>query len=159
MLLSELLHENTIILNIDKTDRFELIDFLIKKLQNIYCLDNELILKIRDKIINREQSMSTGLGKGIAAPHAEVDGVKSTMALMAVTRKGIDFKSLDGLNVRIVILLVMPEGQFKEHIMTLSGIAHLLRNQLLRHQILLLKTPEKIFSCILSEEINELLKY
>ncbi|MCK5685855.1 PTS sugar transporter subunit IIA [bacterium] len=158
MLLSELLQENTIILDIDITQRFEIIDFLINQLGNIYCLDKDLISKIRNKIIAREKSMSTGLGRGLAVPHAEVTGAKSTMAVMGVTRKGIDFNSLDGIAVRIVVLLVMPAGEFKEHIMTLSGIAHLMKNQLLRQQIVSLKTAERIFSCILTEEINELLK-
>lgn len=158
MLLSELLQENTILLDIDITDKFKLIDYLIDKLGEIYHLEKSLVREIRDKIIAREKSMSTGLGRGVAVPHADLDGIHDTLAILGVTKKGIDFNSLDLADVRIVIVLVMPNHDFKGHILTLGGIAHLMKNQVLRHQITTLKSAESIFSCILSEEINEFLK-
>jgi mannitol/fructose-specific phosphotransferase system IIA component (Ntr-type) len=74
----------------------------------------------------REATMSTGIGNGVAIPHAASDRVQRPAGAIGISRTGIDFAALDGQPVHIVVLLVVPEGQFQLHLDTLADIARVL---------------------------------
>jgi mannitol/fructose-specific phosphotransferase system IIA component (Ntr-type) len=74
----------------------------------------------------RESSMSTGIGYGIALPHAVTDLVPNLTVVIGRSRKGLPFDALDAKPVHLVVLFLVPQGQFQNHLTLLADIAKLL---------------------------------
>ena len=76
----------------------------------------------------RENIMSTGVGDGIALPHAAASDVTDADILLVRLAKPIDFDSLDALPVDIILALILPEGQTHLHLRLLAGLSRLCKN-------------------------------
>jgi len=87
-------------------------------------------------ILAREALMSTGIGEGVALPHALIEGFERTVLAVGRSRGGIDFDSLDGAPVHLVLLIVGPKGQERSHMALLSHLARVLSDPSLKRQIL-----------------------
>ncbi|HEX4343915.1 MAG TPA: PTS sugar transporter subunit IIA, partial [Verrucomicrobiae bacterium] len=114
-------------------DRWQAIDELITQLVTfgkIRAEDREVITAVVKK---RESSMSTGIGYGIGIPHASTDLVKDVVCAFGQSVTGIDFESLDGKPVTLVVLFLVPQGQFQKYIHTLAGIAKVIHRPEFRH--------------------------
>jgi mannitol/fructose-specific phosphotransferase system IIA component (Ntr-type) len=70
--------------------------------------------------------MSTGIGFGIGIPHASTDLITEVVGALGRSKKGCNFDALDNQPVSIVVLFLVPQGQFQKHLHTLAGIAKLL---------------------------------
>lgn len=81
------------------------------------------------KVLDREELGSTGIGRGIAVPHAKHAGVDQLIGTVGVSREGVDFDSLDGEKVHIVFLLISPKDRPGEHLRALENISRQLRNE------------------------------
>jgi fructose-specific phosphotransferase system IIA component len=81
------------------------------------------------KILDREELGSTGIGRGIAVPHAKHAAVEQLIGTVAVSREGVDFDSLDGEKVHIVFLLISPKDRPGDHLRALENISRQLRNE------------------------------
>lgn len=81
--------------------------------------------EILDALERREAKMSTGIYKGIALPHATVESLGSMRGALGISRKGIDYDSLDGNPVYIVFLLLTPPSDAEIHLQTLQALAGL----------------------------------
>ena len=136
MLLSEILHAGVIRTHLNATTK----DAAIEELVDILVEAHEIPIALRDHVLHtvneREESMSTGMEHGIALPHGSSDKIEDIIGAIAVLPKGIEFESLDGLPARIFILLVLPRRNFRGHVSTLAGIAHLMGNAAFRESLL-----------------------
>ena len=83
---------------------------------------------IFDSLIQRERLGSTGIGNGIAIPHAKFQSLPRLVGLFAKLEKPIDFDSLDGMPVDLVFVLLAPEGAGADHLKGLARVARLLRD-------------------------------
>ena len=83
----------------------------------------------------REQVLSTGIGGGVAIPHAKTDAVPSLRIAAGRTAAGVDFDALDGEPVRICFLLVGPESEAGAHVKALSRIARVVRRESVRERL------------------------
>lgn len=81
------------------------------------------------KVMDREELGSTGIGRGIAVPHAKHAAVDRLIGAVAVSREGVDFDSLDGEKVYIVFLLISPKDRPGDHLRALENISRQLRNE------------------------------
>ena len=97
---------------------------------------------IWESLMEREKSMSTGIGMGVAIPHCSTEHVTEVQGTLALLRQGIDFESADGKEVRIVALLLMPRNQVDQHIKTMAAVAKLLHNDDFRRRVLEAATAE-----------------
>lgn len=79
--------------------------------------------------------MSTGIGFGIAIPHASSDRVTKVVAAFGRSTKGIEFESLDNALVKFVVLFVVPKDQFQTHLRTLAAIAKFLNDRNVRERL------------------------
>ena len=77
----------------------------------------------RTSVIEREQVAATGLGDGVAIPHAAVRGLTRPILALGLTHDGIDFDAPDGRPANIVFLLLLPEGKYEEEVRVLASIA------------------------------------
>lgn len=96
----------------------------------------------------REESMTTGLGKGIATPHAKTDQVKKLMMAVGVCHQGTNFGALDGLPSRYFALILTPKGDEVPHLQVLSMITVILNRAELRAGLDAAKTPEEVYQLL-----------
>ena len=79
--------------------------------------------------------MSTGIGFGIAIPHASSDKVNEVVAAFGRSNKGVQFDSLDEQPVFFIVLFVVPKDQFQTHLRTLAAIAKFLNDKAVREDL------------------------
>jgi mannitol/fructose-specific phosphotransferase system IIA component (Ntr-type) len=104
-------------------NRWEAIDELVAHLVASQKIKPEHRAAIHEGIRKRESAMSTGIGFGIALPHSPTDFVSDVIAVLGRSRDGIQFDAIDGLPVSLVVLFLVPAGQFQEHLNTLANLA------------------------------------
>ncbi|MGE5480971.1 MAG: PTS sugar transporter subunit IIA [Chloroflexota bacterium] len=109
----------------------------------------------RKEIFDREKIMSTGIGKGIALPHAKTSAVSESVGSLAVLSKPIDFESIDGDPVSIVFLLLGRESAVGNHLRILSKISRFLNNDEFRAAVLGANSPEEVVKLFNSMEEAE----
>jgi PTS system fructose-specific IIA component len=123
---------------------------VIRKLV-LHALNTNLItLDTKEEVIisllNREKSMSTGIGSGVAIPHCSVSVVKDLKVVIGLSRTGIAFDAIDKLPVHIFVLLIVPKEKFQDHIKTLALIARTLNQKEEREKFMLSNCYEDIVS-------------
>ena len=126
MNLGDILSLETILAEMTAANRWEAIDELIQQLvkaNRIQPQHREAIVAVVKK---RESSMSTGIGFGIGIPHASTDLIHEVVGALGRSNKGIEFDALDNQPVNLVMLFLVPQGQFQKHLHTLANIAKLL---------------------------------
>jgi mannitol/fructose-specific phosphotransferase system IIA component (Ntr-type) len=111
------------------TTRWEAIDELIGLLVAQQRIASEHKEAIATAVKKREYSMSTGVGKGIALPHASTDLVSNAFGTLGRSRTGIQFDAPDGKPVNLVFLFLVPAADFQKHANALANIAKLLRRK------------------------------
>ncbi len=135
MTLSSLLSAGQIIPEMKATERWpaiqEIVDLLVSQ-GRIALADRDTILAA---LRQREETMSTGIGFGIAIPHASSDCVKEVVAGFGRSTGGIEFDSLDNELVHFIILFVVPKDQFQMHLRTLAAIAKFLNDRNVREEL------------------------
>lgn len=134
----ELLGPSDVVLDFDPHDKWEAIHELVRHLVQEGRLDASLEEPVREAVLARERSMSTGMEQGVAIPHAAVDDLSEIVGAMGVVRReeGLEFESIDGQPTRVVVLLVIPKSQKLLHIRTLADIARVLTKDAVRAQLL-----------------------
>src|SRR5205814_3420651 len=103
-------------------DRWEAIDELIKNLVTTGKIKPENSDPIAAVVKKRESSMSTGIGFGIGIPHASTDLIFEVVGSLGRSKKGVNFDALDNQPVNLVMLFLVPQGQFQKHLHTLANI-------------------------------------
>src|SRR5690606_31889733 len=110
--------ENCVSAKLKVSTKMEAIDSLIDLLAS--SVSSDLLKKIRVAVKERESIMSTGVGKGLAIPHAKVAGLASNLAAFAILDEQINYDSIDQQPVKMIFLMVGPTTQNSEHIKMLS---------------------------------------
>ena len=129
MNLSDILNEDQILTDLQAANRWEAIDELIGLLVTRGKIKPEKREQIATVVKKRENSMSTGIGFGIGIPHASTDLIYDVIGAFGRSKKGIQFDALDNQPVKLVMLFLVPQGQFQKHLHTLANIAKLLHNK------------------------------
>ena len=146
MTLSSLLSVDQIIPEMKATERWtaivELIDLLVHK-GHIQSGDRDSVLAA---LRQREETMSTGIGFGIAIPHASSNCVTQVIAAFGRSSTGIEFDSLDNSPVRFIVLFIVPKDQFQVHLRTLAAIAKFLNDKTVRERLGRAESSEEILS-------------
>lgn len=108
-----------------------------------------------DGLLRREEIMSTGVGDGIAMPHAAIADVDEAAILLVRLDGAIDFDALDNRPVDIILALVLPEGQTHLHLQLLAGLSRLCKNPEFLALIRLSKDPEALWQslCALEDQM------
>jgi len=124
--LGDILTKAQIITDLRATNRWEAIDELINNLVATGKITPEHQEAIAAVVKKRESSMSTGIGFGIGIPHASTDLISEVVGALGRSKKGVNFDALDNQPVNLVMLFLVPQGQFQKHLHTLANIAKLL---------------------------------
>jgi mannitol/fructose-specific phosphotransferase system IIA component (Ntr-type) len=124
--LGDILGREQILPDLRATNRWEAIDELINNLVATGKIKAEHHDAIAAVVKKRESSMSTGIGFGIGIPHASTDLIYEVVGALGRSRSGVNFDALDNQPVNLVMLFLVPQGQFQKHLHTLANIAKLL---------------------------------
>src|SRR6185295_15812104 len=127
--LGDILGSNNILPDMQAADRWQAIDELINLLVATGKIKPENREAIAAVVKKRETSMSTGIGFGIGIPHASTDLIYEVIGAFGRSKKGVNFDALDNQPVNLVMLFLVPQGQFQKHLHTLANIAKLLHNK------------------------------
>ncbi len=92
--------------------------------------------KLLEAILEREKIMSTGIGLGIAVPHAKISFVSDFVVSFGKAKEGLQFNSLDGNPVQFVVLIAGPEGEQERYLQLLARITLKLKEQSVRRQLI-----------------------
>lgn len=147
MSLIDYINKESIMIDVQETDKEHLLSKMVERLDNCGLLINKE--EAEHAIIAREQLMSTGVGNGIAIPHAKTDAVKSIVLSVATIKNGINYKSVDKKKVFAVFMLLAPKNSASENLKVLTAIAKILRDN--PHFL------EKLINAEKSDEIMELI--
>ncbi len=135
MTLANLLSESQIVPDLVSDERWaaiaELVDCLVKAGKIPPADRDDVLAAIRQ----REETMSTGIGFGIAIPHASSDKVREVVAAFGRSVKGVQFEALDDQPVFFIVLFVVPKDQFQTHLRTLAAIAKFLNDKAVREEL------------------------
>jgi mannitol/fructose-specific phosphotransferase system IIA component (Ntr-type) len=111
--------------------------------------DNDLIFR---KILEREAEMSTGIGLGIAIPHARVETVDRVYMAAARSVKGIDFTAIDGQLVHLIFMIVSPVHASSDHMQVLSSLSRIMSYEDIRKKLLTVKKQEQFLELLIKGE-------
>jgi mannitol/fructose-specific phosphotransferase system IIA component (Ntr-type) len=156
MRLSEFLRPELIKVRLEAKDKWDAIEELIDLAVAAGELEQENRKKVLDIVFDRERSMSTGMERGIAIPHASTHLVNNIVGAIGISKTGIPFESLDGQPAKIIVLLIIPKDKFQQHVRTLAGIARLLNHELMAQALRNAKTSEDAMDIIRAEERRDL---
>jgi mannitol/fructose-specific phosphotransferase system IIA component (Ntr-type) len=134
--LGDILSKEQIITALRATNRWEAIDELINNLVATGKIKVEHHDAIAAVVKKRESSMSTGIGFGIGIPHASTDLIYEVVGALGRSQNGVGFDALDNQPVNLVMLFLVPQGQFQKHLHTLANIAKLLHRADFRQALL-----------------------
>ncbi|MBB6449632.1 PTS system fructose-specific IIC component [Geomicrobium halophilum] len=134
MKINDLLTPDTMILDLTSTGKEPVIDELIGKLDQAGCLyDRE---DFKEAIMARENESTTGMGEGIAIPHAKTDAVKVPALAFGRSQQGVEYEAMDGQPSHLFFMIAAPDGANDEHLQTLSRLSTFLMDENFRNDLL-----------------------
>ena len=148
MNLGDILSPAQIIPEMQAANRWEAIDELLTNLITTAKIKQEHREQIAAVVKKRESSMSTGIGFGIGIPHASTDLIYEVVGALGRSRKGVNFDALDNQPVNLVMLFLVPQGQFQKHLHTLASIAKLLHHKEFRQALEAAPDSEAMYAII-----------
>ena len=103
-------------------------------------------------MMDREKLGSTGIGQGVAIPHGKSDSTPTLVGALGISRKGVQFDSLDGEPVHVIFMLVAPNDASGQHLKALARVSRLLKDKFFRQAIKEAKQPADIARIIKEED-------
>lgn len=104
--------------------------------------------QVLEALLEREKRGSTGLGRGIAIPHAKIAGLRAHAGLVARSAAGLDFRAIDGERVHVLVMLISPDTRQEEHLATLRWVSLMARDPDFVSFIRQARTAEDIFEVL-----------
>ena len=155
MQITDLLKPQSVLLNADpvtKADAIYTLGELMEKGGNLIDKGEYLAA-----VFAREESGSTGLGDGIATPHAKSAGVKEAGLAAMVVPHGVDFEALDGQPSRLFFMIAAPEGAADTHVEVLSQLAMMVIDPDFKEALIAAPTVERFLELITAKEQGNLI--
>ena len=121
---------------------------LLERSKNILVEDND----IYKALVDREKLGSTGIGKGVAIPHAKTESAKELTVAFGISRKGIDFNSMDDEEVHIFFVFASPNKDSQIYLKVLARISRLIREENFRQNLMDCKTAKEVIASIAEKE-------
>lgn len=142
MKIKELMLHDAMIMDLKATDKQGAIDEMVQKMYDVGRITD--IKTYKDGILAREAQTSTGLGDGIAMPHAKNKAVKEATVLFAKSSAGVDYQALDGQPTYLFFMIAAPEGANDTHLQALAALSRLLINPDFVEKLKGATTPEQV---------------
>lgn len=142
MRITDLMIKETMIMDLQATTKDEAIEELIASLEASGRINDRALFK--EMIYKREAESSTGIGGGIAMPHAKTKAVNEATVVFAKSSKGVEFESLDGEPAKVFFMIAAPEGAANTHLRTLAALSRLLIDTDFIGNLMKTQTPDEV---------------
>lgn len=156
MKISDLLKKDLMIIDLKAKTKKDAIDEMVEKLSQKKMINDPV--KFKEEILKREELTSTGLGDGIAMPHAKTDAVNESCVLFARSNDGIDYDSLDGQPAFLFFMIAAKDGANNTHIETLANLSKLLLKPNFIEKLKNAKDSDEVMSIVELGEKEEKVK-
>jgi len=146
MVLANVITEGTVKIDVSGVDKWTLIQDLVDLIVGSgRATDREALLAA---VVEREQQGSTGLGHGMAIPHARAEGIDGVVGALAISAGGVDFDSADGKPCHLIFLIVAPPNESTRYLKTLSAITFIGKNESKTSRLLSASAPGEVVSIL-----------
>ena len=150
MKLTDRFTEECVIIDSQKSTRDEVIEEMVNRLCDVRGLQNRA--ELLAAVLDRESKMSTGIGCGLAVPHAKVDFLDQMCIVACSVKRGLDFDAIDRQPVYLLFLIISPASTTGPHIRALSAISRILSDADIRKNLILAETPEDFYTALKNGE-------
>lgn len=152
MKISDFLCPEAVTAELQATTKQEVIEEMVGLLVSAGAIDKKSKAKFVEVLMAREALGSTAIGQGIAIPHGKSENVGSLVAGLGISKKGVDFDSLDGDPAYIFFLLLAPIDSAGPHLKALARISRLLKDKYFRENLKSVKDDKTILKLISQED-------
>jgi len=149
MKILDVLQKEAIISDLKSQDKKEILEELVAPIAHITGANHKDLVRV---LMDREQLGSTGIGGGIGIPHGKLKQLESLAIGFGLSRKGVDFESMDNRPTHIFFLLVTPENSTGLHLKMLARISKILKHDPFKEKLLNAANSDEIFSIIKEED-------
>lgn len=149
MKILDVLQKEAIISDLKSQDKKGILEELVAPIARITGVNHKDIVRV---LMDREQLGSTGIGEGIGIPHGKLKQLESLALGFGLSRKGVDFESMDNQPTHIFFLLVTPENSTGLHLKMLARISRILKYDQFKKNLLDAANSDEIFSIIKEED-------
>lgn len=150
MKIRDLLSKNSILIDLQGSDKTEILTQMADYICSLHNLGEKQV--ITGKILERESEMSTGIGFGIAIPHARVPLVDRQYMIAARSAQGIDFNAIDEQLVNLIFMMISPANTSSEHTQILSSLSRIMSYEDMRKKLLTAPTADQFLDLIVKGE-------
>ena len=150
MFLQDIFQPEFIKVNLEADDK----DEAFEEMTDFLCQAGKMNTReeILDALRTREAKMSTGIQKGIAIPHGSTNAVDTVCGVLGISRRGVDYESLDGEPVYLLFMIITPDKDAEAHLRILKRLAELLENPQFYIELQAQKDPQSAFRIICKYE-------
>ena len=148
MKLASLLTPDQIVLEMRSEEHMDAILELVDHLIEVDLLSPNLRAEVVESLKSREEQVSTGIGYGVAIPHAFSENLDKVVAVFGRSTKGIDFEALDHCPVHSVVLFLVPKKDYHMHLQTLAAIAKMFTNCEIRKKLAAAECRKEILNIL-----------
>ncbi len=153
--LLEFLQEEFILVGLREKDKWRVLAEMGAFMHRVHGVREINLDDLIQSIVTREKQMSTGIGEGIAVPHARIEGGPEIRGVIGISRDGIEFDSADKNPVHLIVLIATPEAHYEQHLLVLAAIAKIFgQNPELMKQILRAKNAAEVHEILQSSDVD-----
>jgi len=149
MKLLDVLPKEAIIADLKAKDKKGILEELVGPITQSTNLNREDLVRV---LMERERLGSTGIGSGIGIPHGKLKQLDSLALGFGLSRRGVDFESMDGRPTHIFFLLLTPENSTNLHLKVLARISKILKHEPFRERLLNAAGSDEIYAIIQEED-------
>lgn len=151
MVLSDLVHQNSVNADLRSRDMKGVFSEILDALTAARRIQDKQ--GVLHALLERESQGSTGIGSGVAVPHARIEGLSEPVLFIGVSKEGIDFASFDKQPVRIVMLLLAPASDIGKGLKILAAIARLVNDRYFTNRITQASSSDELY-VILKQSVD-----
>jgi len=152
MKISEFLCTKAVSADLKSRTKKEVIEELVELLIKAGAIEKKVKSKLIEVLLAREALGSTAIGQGIAIPHGKCENVSHLTAALGISKKGVNFDSLDGEPAYIFFLLVAPIDSAGPHLKALARISRLLKDKYFRENLKTASNPQAVLTLVNQED-------
>jgi PTS system nitrogen regulatory IIA component len=150
--ITDILEKDAIVARLHGSTREEVLSEIAQQMATAYPAAKLKAEEIYHLLTERERVSSTGIGDGLAIPHARVSGLPRFFAALGISKTGIDFGAADAKPTHIFVVLLTPEGAAREHLSTLARICRLFKRTAVRDELSQKESSAAIFDAMQKQE-------
>lgn len=124
----EMFHEAGVLLDLSGGSKDAVLETIIDHAIAVGVLPRRRRDEVLEALRAREERGSTGVGRGVAIPHAKIPGLRKSAGLIARAPEGVEFRAIDGERVYVFVLFISPESRADEHLATLRWLSRIARD-------------------------------